>query len=236
MQRYFAKEIINNKVILDKSDEHHITHVMRMKNNDEIEVVYDNKLYLASIHNMMPLDIIVKNECLVKQDKYPNIVLIIPYLKEQKMDLIFQKGTELGVNTFLVAPFMRSMIKYDERKEKNKLERWQKICKEASEQSMRIDIPNIAIYKDWNFISQIDALKLLCSTTEKDNNLKRALNNNHDYDTIALVIGPEGGIDSQEEDYLTSKGFQKITLGAQIMRVETVPIYVTSAIKYEYME
>ena len=57
-----------------------------------------------------------------------------------------------------------------------------------------------------------------------------------DYDKITLAIGPEGGITPKEEAYLEEKGFKKITLGTQIMRVETVPIFLASVIRYEFME
>ena len=209
---------------------------MRMHEGDFIEAVYDNVLYKAQIKNISNFDIETVSVIEQKMDKYPEITLIIPALKEQKLDLIFQKGTEIGVNRFIVAPFERSMVKYDERKEKVKLERWKKICKEASEQSMRTNMPLINIEKDLKFVDKLDGLKLICSTNEKDNYIKYVLKNNSEYDKITLVIGPEGGISFDEESYYEQKGFKKITLGTQIMRVETVPIFVSSIIRYEYTE
>lgn len=236
MQRYFALGIENNKVFVTKDDEHHIKRVMRMKVNDEIEVVFDHQLYRATITDIDNLTIETKELLDSPKLKGPLITLIIPTLKEQKMDYIFQKGTELGVNEFIVVPFERSIVRYDERKEKVKLERWQKICKEASEQSRRIEIPIISIKKDMHFVDTLDGLKLLCSTNEKDNYIKYVLKNNNGCDKLIIVIGPEGGISLQEELFLESKGFTKITLGSQIMRVETVPLFLTSVIRYEYME
>ena len=166
----------------------------------------------------------------------PYITIIIPALKEQKMDLILQKCTEIGVNEFFIVPFERSIIKYDDRKEKVKLERWRKICKEASEQSMRVDIPLVNIENDLNFVKNVKGIKLICSTNEKQNYIKYALKNITDYDKITLVIGPEGGITEQEETYYEESGFKKITLGTQIMRVETVPIFLSSIIRYEFTE
>ncbi len=236
MQRYFARDIKDNKVILTDEDKHHIKNVMRMKIGDEIEVVYQKQLYLAKISNMTNFEVDIIEEKKQKNDKIPKIILIIPALKEQKMDLILQKGTEIGVSSFIIAPYERSIIKYDERKEKVKLARWKKICKEASEQSMRLDIPSINIEKNMTFVDKIDGLKLICSTNERDNSLKEALKNNSGYDKITLAIGPEGGITSKEEQWLETKSFKKITLGSQIMRVETVPIFLASVIKYEFME
>lgn len=236
MQRYFAKDKIEDNIILTDDDIHHIKRVMRMKNNDIIEVVFDNVLYKVEITNIDNLELKILDSINQKDDKYPEITLIIPALKEQKMDLILQKCTEIGVSRIIIAPFNRSIIKLDERKEKVKLDRWKKICKEASEQSHRVNIPLIILENNLNFVDEIDGLKLICSTNEKDNYIKSILKKNREYDKITLVIGPEGGISPLEETYYESKGFKKITLGSQIMRVETVPIFLASIIRYEYTE
>lgn len=236
MQRYFATDKINDNIILSNDDIHHIKRVMRMKNNDVIEVVFDNILYKVEITNIDNMDLKILESINQVDDKYPEITLIIPALKEQKMDLILQKCTEIGVSKIIIAPYTRSIIKLDERKEKVKLERWKKICKEASEQSHRVNIPLIILENNLNFVDKIDGLKLICSTNERDNYIKSVLKKNREYDKITLVIGPEGGISETEEEYYESKGFKKITLGSQIMRVETVPIFLASIIRYEYTE
>ena len=234
MQRYFGKEIIDNKIILEQSDYHHIKNVMRMVPGDNIECVINDKLYLCSVTSNYDIEIV--NEQYQKDDKFPEIILVIPLLKEQKMDLILQKATELGVTGFMIMPFNRSIVKFDERKEKVKLERWNRIIKEASEQSMRINIPFVSIENDFSIFENINDLKLICSTNERENYIRQALKNSGDYDRIYIVVGPEGGLEPKEEELLELKGFKKITLGTQIMRVETVPIFLTSVIRYEFTE
>ena len=237
MQRYFAIDKIDNKIILSNDDYHHIKKVMRMSVDDKIEVVYDNKLYIANINNLDEMDIEIIESINQVDDKYPEICLIVPALKEQKLDLILQKSTELGVSEIIIAPFSRSMVKYDNnRKEKVKLDRWQKICKEASEQSKRVDIPLVRLENNFDFVDSMDGLKLICSTAEKENYIKKFLKKDTGYDKLIIAIGPEGGISPDEEDKLVKKGFTKISLGSQIMRVETVPIFLTSIIRYEYTE
>ena len=236
MQRYFATNKINNKIILSNDDYHHIKKVMRMNENDKIEVVYDNNLFIANICDIENMDIEIVESVEQVDDNYPKICLIIPALKEQKLDLILQKSTELGVSEIIIAPFSRSMVKYDSRKEKVKLDRWQKICKEASEQSKRVDIPLIRLENNFDFTDSMDGLKLICSTVEKENYIKKFLKKNECYDKLIVAIGPEGGIAPEEEEKLVNKGFTRISLGSQIMRVETVPIFLASIIRYEYTE
>jgi len=236
MQRYFAQTKVENKFLLKNDDIYHIKTVMRMKDNDKIIVVYENIPYLCEIENVnQNLEINIKEEMEIIKDKLPQITLIIPLLKEQKMDLILQKATELGVSEIIPVILSRSIIKLDEKKENNKLDRWQRIVKEASEQSHRNEIPIVRNVKKIEELELKD-LNLVCSTREKANNIKYTLKNNISCDTINVVVGPEGGLTEKEEEILIKKGFEAVTLGTRIMRVETVPIYIMSVINYEYLE
>ena len=237
MQRYFAQKQEGHSFVLRDEDEYHIKKVMRMVDGDEVEVVYQENVYLCYIENVNKrLNVFIKEQLLSPNLNGPKIILIIPFLKEQKMDLIFQKGTELGVHEFIVVPTERSIVKVDEKKESSKVERWSRICKEASEQSMRTTIPSVRVEKKRENLEKLVGKKLLCSTQEKEKTIKNVLKNCDMYDTINLMIGPEGGFSSEEELYFEEKGFTKISLGTNIMRVETVPIFLSSIIRYEYME
>lgn len=237
MQRYFAKEKKENDFILPEADLYHIRTVMRMNDGDFIEVVYQEEVYLCCLENVNnSLAIHIEEKVPTAKEKMPKIVLIIPFLKEQKMDFIFQKGTELGVSEFIIIPMERSIIRLEEKKEVTKLERWSRICKEASEQCMRIDVPIVRIEKERSSLEFLSGRKLLCSTIEKEKTIKNILKNTNICDTINLMIGPEGGLSKEEEIYFEKKGFTKINLGKNIMRVETVPIFLASIIRYEYME
>lgn len=235
MQRYFSNSKENDKLFLINDDIYHITRVMRMKDNDKIEVIYNNDLYICNvILNKLPwVDIISKEEEKI-EDK--EIILAIPLLKEQKMDLVLQKATELGVTKIIPVTMERSIVKLDESKEVKKIDRWSKICKEASEQSKRNSIPVISNIMTLKELVKEEGIKIVCSTIEKENNLKKFLTEHKNYDKIIIVVGPEGGISSKEEEYLVSEGFTRVSLGKRIMRVETVPIFILSALNYEFME
>lgn len=221
-------------MILEPGDMHHIKKVMRMKDGDEIEVVIDGKLFLCNLKNNLET-IVIKKELEIPKDFMKYITLVIPVLKEQKMDLILQKATELGVTEIIPVSMKRSMVKIGE-KEGKKLERWNKIMKEASEQSMRNCIPKLQSVTTFSEITKLDGLKIICSTREKENTFKKFLQTSTNYDKLIIVIGPEGGLDIEEENFLQEHKFVPVTLGPRIMRVETVPIYVLSILNYEYME
>lgn len=237
MQRYFSNKLKDNKFELRDDDMYHITRVMRMTSGDKIEVVCNENVYLCCLENVNnKLEISVVSVIEKEKKEIKEKVLIIPLLKEAKMDLILQKATELGVDKIIPVIMERSIIKLEKDKEIKKLERWSKICKEASEQSMRLNIPIISNVKTLKDLEKLDGLKVVCSTKEKKNSIKLFLQSHKTYDRINIVIGPEGGLAPKEEEYLNSIGFESITLGEQIMRVETVPMYILSVINYENME
>lgn len=232
MQRYFTKEKIGNDFILSNEDLYHIKTVMRMRENDKIEVVYNNELYICKLNN----DYGTILEKVDSKSYLSNVTLVIPLLTETKMDLILQKSTELGVKEIIPVIMERSKIKLDENKYDKKVLRWNKICKEASEQSKRLDIPKVSNILTLKDIVSLEGEKLVCSTKKGSVSIKKFLTNHKNCDRIILVIGPEGGISDSEENYLINNGYEAITLGNLIMRVETVPIYLMSVINYENME
>ena len=235
MQRYFSNKKIDNTFSLSKDDLYHIKTVMRVKDKENIQVVYEEKPYLCEVRYVeSEIKINILNDLNQKEEIIPEVTLLIPILKEQKMDYILQKATELGVSRFIPVIMERSVVKVDE-KEQKKLDRWKRIVKEASEQSLRNTIPiieNIVHLKNL----EIEGLKLICSTAEKENTIKRVFQKRDYCDKISILIGPEGGLSEKEENILKEKNFIPVTLGPRIMRVETVPLYLMSIINYEYME
>ena len=223
----------NNIFTLSSDDLYHIKTVMRLKPDSLIEVVYENTAYISKLNDDFNAVIIEK----LKNNSENNIkrILLIPLLKEQKMDIILQKSTELGVDEIIPVLMERSIIKIDGKIEK-KLERWARILKEASEQSKRTIIPVITKPKKISELNELDGLKMVCSTKEKDLSIKKFLTVSKNYDKINILLGPEGGISEKEEKTLNSLGFTSVTLGNRILRAETVPMFVLSVLNYENME
>ena len=230
MQRYFIK---NKDMLLEESDIRHIKKVMRLNINDKIEVVYNNKLHICEITSLEPFNIKVIEK--LDEDKKTKIELTVAValVKEQKMDLILQKLTELGVSRIIPVSMERSIVKLDKERFNKKKVRWESICKEASEQSKRTNIPIIEDIKSIKDLTKEDAdLKLVASTKEKEKLLNYYLQSIEDCAKIIMVIGPEGGISDKEEDILVSNGYNRVSFGNLIFRVETATIYVASIINY----
>ena len=230
MQRYFIK---NKDMLLEESDIRHIKKVMRMNINDKIEVIYNNKLHICEITSLEPFNIKVIEK--LDEDKKTKIELTVAValVKEQKMDLILQKLTELGVSRIIPVSMERSIVKLDKERFNKKKVRWESICKEASEQSKRTNIPIIEDIKSIKDLTKKDTdLKLVASTKEKEKLLNYYLQSIEDCAKIIMVIGPEGGISDKEEDILVSNGYNRVSFGNLIFRVETATIYVASIINY----
>ena len=113
MQRYFSKIKNNHKLELNNDDIYHITKVMRMKDQDKIEVVYNSTVFICEVNvNELPF-VSIKEEVSNHNINNYKVTLIIPLLKEQKMDLILQKATELGVYEIIPVIMKRSIIKLE---------------------------------------------------------------------------------------------------------------------------
>lgn len=234
MQRYFCDS--NEEVVtLSSDDSYHITKVMRMNVGDNIELVSNNKLYIAEIIKTTPSVIVKKNSIQESFDTSINIDIAQSIVVEQKMDYILQKGTELGVNKFIPLIVDRSVVKLNNKSDK-KQKRWQTIVKEAAEQSKRLEVPTVANPCNIKELAKLDYdLKILCSVNETSKNIKTVLSNISISDRILVVVGPEGGFTNLEEQELIKNGFVSASLGNRVLRTETASLFVLSVINYIFM-
>lgn len=226
----------NKNLELDIDDKRHIINVMRMNVGEVFQIVYSKVEYTCKIIEIGKKDL--KYEIIGEkklEDKKSYKVIIAPcIIKEQKMDYMLQKMTELGVDEIIPLTSSRTVVKLDSKKD-NKLIRWNKILKEASEQSFRSDIPKMHEIINLKEIVKYDAdIKIVCDTTEMSKNIKKVLQDSKKSDTILIVAGPEGGLSPDEVIYLKENGFIGVTLGNNILRADTVPLNVLSIINYEF--
>lgn len=240
MQKYFIDESDFNNNEITSNDVFHIRNVMRNKIGDKILIGCNNKTYLAEIISISSDK--VKYEIIeekIGNNELPVFVSIFQgYPKGDKLEDIIKHGTEMGAYEFYPVLMKRCVFKLEEKKKDSKLQRFRKIAKEAAEQSYREIIPNVV---DILSLKQIDFskydYKILCyeesAKNNENSNFKNIIKNLKKDDKIAVLIGPEGGIDEAEVKYLESIGFIPCALGKRILRTETVYAYALSAISYE---
>lgn len=237
MQRYFSNSLTNNIFTLSKDDSYHIKKVMRMNNFDRIEIVHDSMTYICEIIN---LDNLVEARIVekIKEDAEFNkkVILVQSLVNEQKMDLILQKSTELGISEIYAYKATNSVVKENDKSNK-KIERWQRIVKEASEQSKRTIIPQIKGIISLKELIKLNAnLKIMLSVNENKKSIKKVLQENSSCDIIIIVVGPEGGFTNDEEKVLQENNFISTTLGNRVLRTETASLAILSMINYEWMD
>ena len=232
MQRYFGRKF-KNMIVLDEDDKYHLLKVMRARRGEQIEVVADDVVYLCDITSTKPLEIIAK-KALKEDNELPNyIILLAALLKGDKMDLVLQKATELGVSEVVLLTTERTIVKIKEQQNDLKLGRYQKILKEAAQQSKRNKIPYIKNIISFDRIDEIDAdLKFIAYEENKGNvsAFNKKLHSVKPGKKIAIIIGPEGGFTEGEVMYAKHHGFSPVGLGNRILRAETASFYALSVI------
>lgn len=250
MPKFFVgnSQISDNKIWIVNDDVKHIQKVLRKNIGDTIEVCNkDNGFnYLCEILELNKEEIICKiNDKMDEKSEsnvYINIFQGLP--KADKMELIIQKSVELGVCEITPLNMKRCVVKIDSKDEIKKIQRWQKISEVAAKQCGRNIVPkinNITNVKNICNLCQDYDIVLVAYEEEKNNKLKsvlKDLQNKYKIQEqikIAVVIGPEGGIDKEEIEILQNqKNVQIVTLGNRILRTETVALNVSSIIMYEF--
>ena len=231
MQQYFGKSRTDDTLFLDSEELNHIKNVMRMKENDEVIIAYEGKSYICALNKDFlsgKIKSVFKSE-----EKTGNLLVYVPLLNDEKMSFIFQHGTELGVNKFVVVEYEHCKYKLPKKDYEKKITRWNKIIKEASEQSYRIDKPELDSIIQPKDIECISNVNILCSLDKTDvKSICQVLTRDNANDKISLVFGPEGGLSLKEEEMLSNKGFIKTSLGEDVLRTETVPLMIASILKY----
>ncbi|GGP12592.1 16S rRNA (uracil(1498)-N(3))-methyltransferase [Oceanobacillus neutriphilus] len=250
MQRYFiSKEQIQDPSVRILGDDvHHMTKVMRNKPGDKfICNTEDGKSALCKIEEINETEVQAVIEAWLDESaELPVEVTIAQGIpKGDKFEWILQKGTELGAAKFIPFAAERSVAKWDDQKFHKKAKRFEKITKEASEQSHRNRIPELSPvmqFKDLLEESESYTVKLFAYEEEAKGAEKKSslfasvLDNISENDRILLVIGPEGGISTEEVNHLKESGFQAIRLGKRILRTETAALYALASISYHVEE
>jgi len=164
----------------------------------------------------------------------PPITIYQGLPKGEKIDLILQKCTELGVAR--IVPFMasRSVTRLEGERLDKRVSRWQRIVMEAARQSGRDSVPEVGFGASIDEILQQggEGLRLMLWEDEKEQGLRSLLATTPRPGAIAVIIGPEGGLSAAEAAKAVAAGYLPVTLGKRILRTETAGLAVVSILQY----
>ena len=213
-------------------DVHYLRDVLRLKPNDELELLDGTGLvHSAKISTITPERVVcqVLGSRPSASEPATKITLAQALPKSFKMDFIVEKCTELGVARIIPMLTARTIAKGI------KLDRWRKLAKEAAEQSGRAIIPEISAALNFSEVLKLKGqfdLALIPWEQEKTNGLKSLLRSNNP-SSLLILIGPEGGFTPEEVQSATKVGFHSVSLGKRIMRTETAGLATLANITYE---
>lgn len=241
MHKFFTmQENINDslgKIIGD--DVKHIYKVLRLSEGEKIVLNNCNgKEYLGKISSISKTEVLVDilEELDINNESPVKFYLFQGLPKSQKMDLIVQKGTELGITEFI--PTITERVDVKLKGEFKKLDRLNRIALEAAKQSKRSIIPKVSEPIDFKeVLKKIEEIDLFVVPYENAENfgikglVKEIKDKN--INNIGIIVGPEGGFEASEIEALKEKGAYVITLGNRILRTETAGFVVTSLLQYE---
>ena len=233
----------NEDIWITGSDVNHIKNVLRKKVDDKINICNSDtqKNYECVIKNIEENKIVCKilDEVKSLAESNINITIFQGLPKSDKMELIIQKATELGVKTIVPVITKRTVIKLKDKDKQNKVDRWRKIAEVAAKQSGRDIIPtieNIINIADIKF-DEFDKIFVLYENEEKisiKDEIEQLKNDNKEELNIGIVIGPEGGFaESEIEQLRLNQNVSVVTLGKRILRTETVALVVSGILMYE---
>lgn len=228
------ENIYENKIVIeDKADVNHLKNVFRVKIDEKVRAVDGEKEYICRVVELDKKSVtLIIDE--IYEDRFSTNIKIdaaIGILKNDKMDLTIQKLTEIGINKIIPLNTKRGVAKVSEKKEK-----WDLIVKEALKQCQGVK-PLII-----DEVTKIDKLKLsdydlviVPYECEEQYTLKNLLKNRKEnIEKVLYIIGPEGGFDIEEIEYLKNNGANIVTLGRRILRAETASIVVGGVLINEF--
>ncbi len=219
-------------------DYNHITHVLRMKQGEQVTVdnTDDGKEYLCEIDSF-ETDRVLLRILDVQTDtaELPAKILLFQGLpKADKMELIIQKAVELGASEVIPVEMSRSVVKLDKKKGDAKQTRWQAISEAAAKQSKRGIIPVVSApvtYKEaLERASSCDLFMVPYEDARGFAHTREVLSSIKPGQSVAILIGPEGGFAPSEIESAQAAGGEIITLGKRILRTETAGLVALSLV------
>jgi len=242
MHRFFVDTPIGGageRISLNAEESAHAARVLRLRAGEEVRLLDGEAIWAAQLETVDPKEttVIVTTAC-PSPEAPAKAVLFQGLPKADKLELITQKGTELGMWALWPVEMERSVAKVDKAdKAEKKRERLQRIAMEAAKQSGRAHVPEvlspISFGKALDKLSEFD-LVLVAWEDEHALSMSKAVCQHVQEKgmpkNVMIVIGPEGGISQAEWQKLHDAGAVSVTLGPRILRTETAGLCALSVL------
>lgn len=227
------QELISNSTLaLAEPQSHYLSKVLRMQAGRELILFNGDggefSAKISAVHKKH-VDVSVKEFFAENRQSHLQLELAIGVSRGERMDWVLQKATELGVTKITPLMTERTEVKLGGERADKKMEHWQQIIISACEQCQRNLLPELSepkTYSEW--IVQCDAeLKFVLHHRDS-----KGLPKDKTTQSVALLIGPEGGLDESEIAQAIEKNFSPLTLGPRVLRTETAPVAAISLVQY----
>lgn len=225
-RRWIADTWTATSATLTGEQAEHLVRVLRATPGQIYDVVAGGFLHRAEIVSVQPTEVVFALHEELESDTALPLHLLLAVFKFDHMEWAIEKATELGVAR-LTPVLARRTEKHLTQAAAKRAERWRRIALEASKQSRRTTVPEIAEPASLKSALEqaTEPVRLLLSETEQETSIAAALSSATATDTeYALAIGPEGGWTPEEMSLFTQHGWQHVTLGPRILRAETAAI------------
>ncbi|PKM83060.1 MAG: 16S rRNA (uracil(1498)-N(3))-methyltransferase [Firmicutes bacterium HGW-Firmicutes-14] len=241
MARFFVPEssIKGDQVVITGPDVKHIGRVLRLGPGDEIVLSPGNgRRFLTRISEITSREVLCKiiSEQEVLTEPPVRVSLYQGLPKGEKMELVIQKTTELGVGRIVPVDCERTVVRLDRKKAAARQARWQRVAEEAAKQSGRTVVPQVS--EPVGFETALAGLPAGCLALmpweeESLTGIRTVLQGNTNAVEIAVFIGPEGGFSRREAELARVRRVIPVSIGPRIMRTETAGIAAVAVIMYE---
>ncbi len=230
-RRFFVDEVRNGHAHIDGEHARHLTNVLRVEVGQKYEVSDNLNVYLAEIESARKSDVVFKTlEKLPQELPRVRIVLYAALVKFDHFEWMIEKTTELGVSEIVPVIAIRTERGLDRAAEK-RVERWRRIALEASQQSRRAHLPEIAEAVPFASVVNVEIEHRYVLDEEGGIPLAKALpQERHADNSVGLLVGPEGGWTEAERAQFVATGWTRVSMGPLILRAETAAIAAVSVI------
>lgn len=236
-RRFFVDEVRNGKAHIQGDEARHLTRVLRVETGQRYEISDNRNVYLAEIETARKDGVVFRTiEKLPSPLPSARFELYAALIKFDRFEWIVEKATELGVTEIVPIDATRSERGLEKAAAK-RLERWRRIAIEASQQSRRAQLPEIAepVPLD-EALARPGTYRYVLDEDPKAVPLFQALPAVRGVeDTIAILTGPEGGWTDDERLSFTAAGWSPVSLGSMILRAETAVIAALAVVTQAWL-